>query len=287
MKSRSSLYAASPYDGMDNYFLYSYQYGKGTVHYCGAGHSVVTGAEKNNNDERMLYVNIVVDSVRNSGSRPKITILDKNNKKVTENTKGNLKLDSNGKYVYSLDNLSDIPEFNFDVKFSSLSGGLSKVQVFYDLNYDGPNGDYSNKYTDDDNHVLIHEYTGPFEGDDADQRVKVEANKINVELRKDLYLFSTTDEDGNTVADGDRLGLNTKKDSSGNTIDYFKNYGNYTYIVVWAQDMNGKTAYERIKINLLQTLFDLTDNTTFDYHSYQLNRVYTMIDLTDKSKYNI
>lgn len=287
MKSRSSLYAASPYDGMDNYFLYSYQYGKGTVHYCGAGHSVVTGAEKNNNDERMLYVNIVVDSVRNSGSRPKITILDKNNKKVTENTKGNLKLDSNGKYVYSLDNLSDIPEFNFDVKFSSLSGGLSKVQVFYDLNYDGPNGDYSNKYTDDDNHVLIHEYTGPFEGDDADQRVKVEANKINVELRKDLYLFSTTDEVGNTVADGDRLGLNTKKDSSGNTIDYFKNYGNYTYIVVWAQDMNGKTAYERIKINLLQTLFDLTDNTTFDYHSYQLNRVYTMIDLTDKSKYNI
>lgn len=286
-KSRSSLYAASPYDGMDNYFLYSYQYGKGTVHYCGAGHSVVTGAEKNNNDERMLYVNIVVDSVRNSASRPKITILDKNNKKVTENTKGNLKLDSNGNYVYSLDNVSDTPEFNFDVKFSSLSGGLSKVLVFYDLNYDGTNADYSNKYTDDDNHVLIHEYTGPFAGDDLDQKVKVEANKINVELRKDVFPFTSTDAEGNTVVVGDRLGLNVKKDKSGNAIDYFKNYGSYTYIVVWAEDMNGKTAYQRIKIKLLQTLFDLTDNNTIEYPSYQFNKMYSLLDITDKSKFNI
>lgn len=287
-KSRSSLYAATPYDGMDNYFLYSYQYGKGTVHYCGAGHSVVTGADKNNNDERMLYINIVVDSVRNSATRPKITVLDKNNKKVTENSKGNLKLDSNGKYVYTLDNISEIPEFNFDVKFSSLSGGLSKVLVFYDLNYDNAGGDYSNKYTDDDNHVLIHEYKGPFAGDDPAQKVKVEKNKINVELRSGLYPFSvTTDADGNTVATGDRLGLNQKKDGNGNEIDYFKNYGNYTYIVIWAQDMNGKTAYERVKIKLLQTLFDLTDNTTIQYPIHQFDDDHIFMDITDKSRFNI
>lgn len=288
MKSRSSLFAATPYDGMDNYFLYSYQYGKGTVHYCGAGHSVVTGADKNNNDERMLYINIVVDSVRNSATRPKITVLDKNNKKVTENSKGNLKLDSNGKYVYTLDNISEIPEFNFDVKFSSLSGGLSKVLVFYDLNYDNAGGDYSNKYTDDDNHVLIHEYKGPFAGDDPAQKVKVEKNKINVELRSGLYPFSvTTDADGNTVATGDRLGLNQKKDKNGNEIDYFKNYGNYTYIVIWAQDMNGKTAYERVKIKLLQTLFDLTDNTAIQYPIHQFDDDHIFMDITDKFRFNI
>ncbi len=284
-KSRSSLYAASPNDGMDNYFLYSYQYGKGTVHYCGAGHSVVTGADKNNNDERMLYVNIVVDSVRNSGSRPKVTIKDTDNKEITEDSNGKMKLDEEGNIVYKLDNVTEYPEFNFDVKFSSLSGGLSEVLVFYDLNYDSinPEGDYSNNYTDDANHVLIHQYKGPFDQDNADEKVKIEENKINVKLRKGMYKFAPTDGDSY----GDTLGLNEKKDKDGHTIDYFANYGNYTYIVVWAKDNQGKTAFARIKIRLQQTLFDLTDNTIFVIPSYNNIPVYSNVDITNRNKFNI
>ncbi len=295
-KSRSSLYAASPNDGMDNYFLYSYQYGKGTVHYCGAGHSVVTGAQKNNNDERMLYVNIVVDSVRNSASKPKVTIKDKDNNEITEESSGNLKLNADGDYEYKLDNITEYPEFNFDVKFSSLSGGLSEVYVFYDLNYDSvdPEGDFSNKYTDDDYHVLIHKYTGPFNDateDDqkknAEEKVTVEANKINVKLRKNMYKVTYKDEEGEDK-EYDLLGLNVKKDSSGNVIDYFATYGNYTYIVVWAKDVQGKTAFARIKIKLAQTLFDLTENTAVTIPiSYNGNWISDRLDVTDQTKFHI
>lgn len=282
-KSRSSLYAASPNDGMDNYFLYSYQYGKGTVHYCGAGHSVVTGAQKNNNDERMLYVNLVTDAVRNSASRPKIIIKDKDNNEITEESNKYLRLDGDGNYVYKLDNEADYPEFNFDVKFSSLSGGLSEVLVFYDLNYDStePPGDFSNKYTDDKYHVLIHQYTGPFKEDNADEKVKILNNKINVEVRKNMNKFTTKD-----GKEKDLLGLNAKEDANGNTIDYFANYGNYTYIVVWAKDAKGKTAFARIKITLQQTLFDLTDNTVMtapiDYMDCIVDR---KIDATNRIRF--
>lgn len=295
-KSRSSLYAASPNDGMDNYFLYSYQYGKGTVHYCGAGHSVVTGAKKNNNDERMLYVNIVIDSVRNSGSKPKVVIKDKDNNEIKEDSEGALRLNENGDYEYKLGNVTEYPEFNFDVKFSSLSGGLSEVYVFYDMNYDSinPEGDYSNKYSEDENHVLIHHYTGPFNDStdedkekNANEKVKVEENKINVQLRKGLYKEKYKDKNGKEE-EYDLLGLNTKLDKDGNAIDYFKNYGNYTYIVVWAKDVQGKTAFARIKIKLAQELFDLTDNTIITIPmEYQVQKNPCNADITDRYRFNM
>lgn len=163
----SSLFAASPKDGMDSYFLYTFHSGKGTVHYCGAGHSLVTGSGKKNNDERKLYMNIAVDAVRNSASKPKITLYDKKHKEVTENSKNGLRVDSEGNYIYTLDDVNGVPEFDFDVRFNELSG-LTDVYMFYDLNYDCPASstgnnkyvaDYSDRYTDDTNHVLIHHYT--------------------------------------------------------------------------------------------------------------------------------
>ncbi len=172
-EKKSSLFAASPKDGMDSYFIYTYHSGEGTVHYCGAGHSRVTGPGKQNNDERKLYMNIAVDAVRKSASKPKITLYDKNHKKITENSKSDLKLDSDGNYIYTLDDINSIPEFDFDVRFNELSG-LSDVYMFYDLNYDGNTqpyktgtageetkyvADYSDRFTDDYNHVLIHHYT--------------------------------------------------------------------------------------------------------------------------------
>ena len=166
-----------------------------------------------------------------------------------------------------------------------MSGGLSEVLVFYDLNYDSinPEGDYSNRYTEDANHVLIHQYSGPFNADNADEKVKIEENKINVKLRKGMYQFL----DGDGKSYGDTLGLNEKKDKDGHKIDYFANYGNYTYIVIWAKDVQGKTAFARIKIKLQQTLFDLTYNTTIAVpKNYNvINKL--NIDMTNRVKYNI
>lgn len=170
---KSAWYAATPRDGMDNYFIYTYHSGEGTVHYCGAGHSRVTGSGTFNDDERMLFMNIAVDSVRNSGSRPKITLYDKDHKEVTEKSKNGLKLDADGNYVYTLSDIGETPEFDFDVRFSELAG-LADVYMFYDFNYDSKEQDYhpsvagqekkytptySNKFTDDWNHVLIQHYT--------------------------------------------------------------------------------------------------------------------------------
>ena len=72
MDGGSSMFAASPNDGMDNYFIYSY----GNVSYCGAGHSKVTGVGRDNNDERRLYINIICNSVRKSINQPAIYVYD-------------------------------------------------------------------------------------------------------------------------------------------------------------------------------------------------------------------
>ena len=79
-KSNNSIFAASPNDGVDNYFIYSY----GNVYYCGAGHSKVTGPGKDNNDERRLYLNIICNSVRGSVKQPSINVYDY---KTTKNIK--------------------------------------------------------------------------------------------------------------------------------------------------------------------------------------------------------
>jgi hypothetical protein len=296
-KSRSSLLAASPHDGMDNYFLYSYRYGSGVVHYCGAGHASVTGPGKNNNDERMLYMNIVVDSVRNQGSKPKITVYEPDDEKGVNGKRTELTKDDNGIYVYKTDNRSDVPEFDFTTKFNSLST-LTDVYVFYDLNYDGANGDYSNKYTNDSNHVLIHHYVGPidsnYKGDSVDNKVKVEKSKMLAMMREKKFIYTPTEaeKDGGCTAQ-DLLSLNSLgvgKNSSGNPVpisrDYFTNYGNYTYIVIYAIDSNGKTAYARIKISLTQTLFDLTQ-TEFNSNQQYLKATSSKLDICDRSKFNI
>jgi hypothetical protein len=292
-KSRTSLFAASPHDGMDNYFLYSYRYGSGVVHYCGAGHSVVTGAGMNNNDERMLYINIVVDSVRNQGSKPKITVYEPDDDKGVNGNRTELTKDDNGTYVYKTDNIADVPEFDFTVKFNSLST-LQDVYVFYDLNYDGANGDYSNKYTNDSNHVLIHHYVNPAKGDSVDDKVKVEKSKMLAMMREKKFIYTPTEaeQDGGCTAQ-DLLSLNSLgvgKNSSGDPVpvsrDYFTNYGNYTYIVIYAVDSNGKTAYARIKISLTQTLFDLTQ-TEFNSNQQYLKATSSKLDICDRSKFNI
>ena len=291
-KTIGSLYAATPHDSMDNYFLYTYRSGKGTVNYTGAGHSYVTGYGKMNWDERRLYMNLAVDSVRNKGSRPKVVVKTKDNKEVTEETKG-VKLDKNGNYVYTVDDTAKIPEFNFDVKFNQLTT-LSDVYVFYDLNYDSVNGDYSNKYTDDENHVLIHHYEGPIKDgyEDASNSVAVEKSKMKAKLREKGFTATNSWTEGqgeSAVAkteNYDALKLNAKRDGSGSFVDYFANYGgSYTYIVIWAKDSNGKTAYARIKIRLVQELFDLTDATITNKQQYFTTYTF-MMDVTDKHKYN-
>jgi hypothetical protein len=276
-KDRSSLFAASPYDGMDSYFLYSYQVGKGTVNYCGAGHTVVTGPNKDNNDERMLYMNVIVNAVRNKGSKPKITIHEKDSERTLEagNVNTNPYLTEDGEYVYTATSDTDTPTFDYRVKVNSQTS-LAELYVFYDLNYGTVGGNYSNKYTADDDHVLVYHYT-------ASGTAYTKANEAG-------YLFPASDAKMETVEEtvlddsGVQQTVTTQipnpiigklrsnlytKEANGKQVDllqldpsYFEPYTSYTYLVIWAKDTNGKVAYQRIKIQITPELFDLTENLT-------------------------
>lgn len=102
-KDGSSIYAASPRDGMDNYFIYTYK----NVNYCGAGHSKVTGVGKDNNDERYLYINIICNSVRNSVKQPTIYVYD-----YGKETNNIIKRDVNDDYYTKVEENTSYPEFS-------------------------------------------------------------------------------------------------------------------------------------------------------------------------------
>lgn len=238
----SSMYAASPNDGMDNYFIYSYK----NVYYCGAGHSKVTGVGKNNNDERKLYINIICNSVKPSASQPSIHIYD-----YEKDTYGDKVKQQGGSYYITVDTTDEYPEFSFKVN-TDQDAALKSVRIFFDLDYSDTNR--LNAYSADQYHLLIGQWNAP----DVKAGVRFDVGRyIN-------GLMTLTDADLNTIMD--TVGV----DENGNPIlrpatrlrlrpEYFDPYnGEYTYIVIEAEDTNGNKVYQRIKIRLKDYLFNLT-----------------------------
>lgn len=261
-KSGASYFAATPHDGMNSYYLYS----KGNLFYCGAGHSIVTGPKRDNNDERRLFINIIVNSVRNANIKPKISVhrKDTNGAEVTQNKNEKLNVDGEGNYYYNVDDNEETPEFDFKVRVDS-KADLGEVYVFYDLDYgiedeDG-NVSYSNSYVPNSaKHVLISQYN---------TKSKDSKKLASKELAK-LREYKDDAEDGNVNG---YKNLQLKP-------EYFQVYGGYyTYIVIQATDTNGKTSYQRIKINLIPKLWDLTMKGTVE------NSV--IGDISDRTKYHI
>lgn len=263
-KVMSSLYAASPNDGMDSYFIYSY----GNINYCGAGHAKVTGKGKDNNDERRLYINIICNSVRDSVRQPVIEVFDHG----TEENKLIVKDKAAGfGYIYEIDGEkiyddpeselegklqgdNSYPEFTFKVTVDK-EATLEYVNIYYDLDFD-TSGD--NKFTKDVD-VMIAQWG-------LDTNKTVSAGKyIDVTMwDATLNRLATTDEDKYDYFKDDTgayvsftptaLKLDPAKDGS-----YFAPYGGkYTYIVIEAIDSKGNHVYQRIKIKIKDHLFNLT-----------------------------
>lgn len=238
----SSMYAASPNDGMDNYFIYSYK----NVYYCGAGHSKVTGIGKNNNDERKLYINIICNSVRPSANQPSIHIYD-----YEKDTYGDKVKQQGGSYYMTVDSTDDYPEFSFKVNTDN-DAALKTVRLFFDLDYTDTNR--TNVYTADQYHVLVGQWNAP----DVKSGTRFDVGRYI------KGLLALTNEDGTAVMD--TVGYNA--DGSPITRQatrlrllprYFDPYnGEYTYLVIEAEDTNGNKVYQRIKIRLKDYLFNLT-----------------------------
>lgn len=238
----SSMYAASPNDGMDNYFIYSYK----NVYYCGAGHSKVTGVGKNNNDERKLYINIICNSVRPSANQPSIHIYD-----YEKDTYGDKVKQQGGSYYMTVDSTDEYPEFSFKVNTDN-DAALKTVRLFFDLDYTDTNR--TNVYSADQYHVLIGQWNAP----DVKSGVRFDVGRYIAGL------LALTNADGTAVMD--IVGYN----ADGSPItrqatrlrlrpEYFDPYnGEYTYLVIEAEDTNGNKVYQRIKIRLKDYLFNLT-----------------------------
>ncbi|MBQ7707634.1 MAG: DUF5057 domain-containing protein, partial [Lachnospiraceae bacterium] len=206
--SASSMHGASPRDGMDSYFIYSFGY----VNYCGAGHSKVTGVYKDNNDERRLYINIIVNSVKNSVNQPGITVYDYQTEKK--------KTKDGTDYLMEVKNTDDWPEFSFSatVDTSEPGNGLAKVRIYYDLDYLTAVGN-KDAYVNNAFHIMIAEMT--------------------------------KDKDGNPLKSGTIYDVGKDLKNLQLKPEYFEAYnGEYTYIVIEVTDTKGNVSYQRIKIKL-------------------------------------
>ena len=265
-KDTASLFAASPRDAMDNYFLYSY----GNVFYCGAGHSDILGYLKDNNDERYLFINIMCNSVRQTLDQPQINIYDYNTDKNEKIKKGD-----DGYYVTSVDSDTTYPDFSMRVTLDK-EATIQNVKIFYDLDY---NTKKTNAYTADGKHVLVANWNA--------SNVPTATIRDVFRYDSDLIKKAKLDGDGNPIPVKDTSG-NPMKDANGNGIyeyvtekemkldgttgtedkavtmlkldpSYFEPYNNeYTYLVIQVTDNANNVTYQRIKIKLKPHLFDLT-----------------------------
>lgn len=227
LKENSSLYAASPKDGMDSYFIYSI----GNITYCGAGHAMVTGDQRDNNDERKLFLNVLVNMAKRSGKTPQqekdIILYDPDG---TTRAPGNVvKRDAESGYYINVSSGVDYPEFGFGMDMMP-TDKVTDVQIFYDLDYDPANGDANDVYQESDKHVLVPTTEDTIQKLNAGEVYKV--NKVSAPA------------------------LVTQR-------SYFDAYdGTYTYLVVRAKITDNQGAdhmiTKRIKIKLTRELLNLT-----------------------------
>jgi hypothetical protein len=158
----SSLFAADPMDGINNYFIYQY----GNVYYTGAGYSLITGYGRNNNDERRLYINIIVNAGRKSAKGPSLNLydLDTTQDKVENGKANEIIKEYNGgddcDYIMEIEDLTDFKGLDFLASIPA-SSQLKHVEIWWDVNHtaNATNGHYDPDYPDagDDIKILSHD----------------------------------------------------------------------------------------------------------------------------------
>ena len=229
--SHSSISAADPQDGIDDYFIYSY----GSVTYCGAGHTLLTGRKRDNNDERRLFINIILNSSKKSIFGPTIDVYDPYPEK---NPDGSIKTDEEGNPVYTnnditkaedgsyetvVPSMDSVPEFTYRVTIPDANDEVTHVKIYYDLSPNASDGEYGFVNGTD---VSI------FEADakDDDSILKNKYKLISKAI-KELALKP----------------------------EYFRAYDNkYTYIVIAVKTKKGTVTLQRIMVKIAPKLWDMT-----------------------------
>jgi|GEM_PF-2085034 len=234
----SRNFAADPGNGFENYFLYQYN----NVYYTGAGHTNITGIGRNNNDERRLYINVIVNSARMSTQGPTLYIYDSDS--TTDNLKNkSIKQVDDGADNYEMSVSEDVTNIAFSFLPNMSSGTVFKhVSVYWDVVRDGT----SNINYDEPTKVTNEDGTTSIEGDvlifDSD---KDTANNVDSGLLKRIEQSSTYTTSGlKTTASG------------GSTLELSEDYFVFddtlkketARIVIKITDSKGNTAIKTLRI---------------------------------------
>lgn len=229
--SQSVLGTADPHDGADNYFVYSY----GNVVYMGAGHNNITGIEKNNNDERRLIINIIVNTAHKSIKGTNIKVFDYKDPSVANNpstvhTNKNIKPQGSD-YIMTVNSTDATPEFTY-LPTMDKSIQTSEVMIYYDLS-PGSTADGKFNYVSGVDELIYNmKYSSSGEGSTISRN-----------------LYKSINENVANVGNG-RLKLDER---------YFVFEGNTeAHIVIALKTSNNKYVFKRIRVKLNPKLYDLT-----------------------------
>jgi hypothetical protein len=287
-KLRSSLYAADPYDAMENYFIYTTSYGSGAITYCGAGHSSVTGPTTKNNDERKLFINVIVNSAEAVKAKPSIKIYDPDTDFKNEMQKDEEILAETGKTVYvaEVDDKTSSPEFDIKITMPEDDILINQIKVYYDLDLEEADLDVTRPGFNDEGDTpdrlvwqmkyIYDEKTNEYYWADENNN-KIESDAMaskgvleNTSLSKKIQMKEST-------AIKEKNAANSKLKLSD---ELFAPYGgNYTYIVVEVYYENKNTpVYTIIKVKASDPLFELTQGDTYNVvnNDYVVEKKYVL-----------
>ena len=248
----SQMHAADPYNATENYFVYQYN----SVTYCGAGHMSVTGLGTNNREERMLYINIIVNSLHKSVKGTSVKLYDENatNDKIADGTANAIiKPDGLGNYTLEVKDSNVTPAFS--VK-ATLDGGetITRVRAWYDLDLES---ETVNHPFEPDSTTTTYDHRLFYDTNGGEYDINGDGTKENVPTATaaELAAFTVAPVNINTDAKF-RVGDMKLKQ------EYFDAYdGMHTYIVVCVTSQKGNktvNTYRKIRINLKPYMFDLT-----------------------------
>ena len=244
-KMRSSKYAADPGDAMEAYYIYTTAYGSGAITYCGSGHSSVTGRRTRNNDERKLFINVIVNSATAVPDMPTIKCYDpvETWEDKDELTKDEEILATSGRTVYNrvVDAKTDAPTFDYKIGIPE-NTKITKVNIFYDLDLD-------------EESLKTEKPSMPVYDENVDKMILSYDEIGGKKVREISKQITDALRDGETRGN---LTVNLKPNDT-----YFAAYdGTHTYIVVQVEYQGMKApVYTIIRVKASDPLFDLTDNT--------------------------
>jgi hypothetical protein len=245
----SSMYAADPHNGVDNYFIYQY----GAITYTGAGHGSITGLGRDNNDERRLFINIIVNSARKSTSGPDLKLYDVDSDMSKKDSAGNrtglwndyvmVNADGESDYKMYIEDITDQVDLSF---LPTMSPGTTfdSVEIYFDIDREGSN---KNVYNSGDDIPIFN--SGKSENVDSDILTRITTGRGPSDPMNRIGINLDTPDPGLELDSTSTPNLVLKE-------SYFDK-AKKAYIVVTVYDNKGNSATKTLKVEYRPELLEL------------------------------